>query len=380
LLKKLRIVQLIPTLHSGGLERIGTTLSLRLAPKVERIVVCTSGGTVFEEPLAEGGLTVVRIPRPRPRPVRLVRTALALASIFRRERPHVVHAHNPAASAAAALARRLARRPEIAIVTTYHGVPEARMVRAAQVLRLTSDFVVGIGPTSTQHLRERGLALTRTSTVYNAVEPEVTRTREAVRREFGAEEAELVVAVGRYAEQKNPLLFVEALALVAPSRPSLRALLVGEGPLEDVLQRRIAELELGHLVVLTGFRADAPDIIAAADVLALTSSWEALGLVVLEAMMLGCPVVSTDAGGVADLVRDGETGLLVPRDDAQALAEGIVRLLDDEPLRRRITANGRAFAEQTSSVDAMVEQYAEVYVAAASARRARFGARPLESA
>jgi len=247
------------------------------------------------------------------------------------------------------------------------------MARAARVLRATSDLVVGIGPTSTHHLRERGLATTRTSTVYNAVEPKVTRTREAVRREFGADEAELVIAVGRYAEQKNPVLFLEALAVLAPKRPSLRALLVGEGPLEELLQRRIAELELGDVAALTGFRADAVNIIAAADVLALTSSWEALGLVVLEAMLLGCPVVSTAAGGVADLVHDGETGLLVPRDDAQALAAGIVRLLDDEPLRRRITGNARALVERTSSVEAMVDQYAELYVTAASARRARLG-------
>ena len=343
-------------------------------------MVCSAGGRGFEKAVREGGLTLERIPRPRPRPAHLVRAALALGPIFRRERPHVVHAHNPAASIAAALARRLVRQPEIAIVSTYHGVPEARMLRAARVLRLTSDVVVGIGPTSTQHLRERGLSASRSATVYNAVEPRVSRSREDVRREFAAEDAELVVAVGRYAQQKNPVLFLEAIAVLAPKRPSLRALLVGTGPLEDLLRTRIAELNLGGIAVLTGFRTDAADIIAAADALAVTSSWEALGLVVLEAMLLGCPVVSTAAGGVGDLVRDGETGLLVPRGDEQALAAAIARVLDDEPLRKRLTANARDFAERTSSVEAMVDQYAELYVTAASARRARFSNAALDRA
>jgi glycosyltransferase involved in cell wall biosynthesis len=119
-------------------------------------------------------------------------------------------------------------------------------------------------------------------------------------------------------------------------------------------------------------RADAADIIAAADVLAVTSSWEGLGLAALEAMVLGCPVVSTAAGGVTDLVRDGETGLLVPREDGHALAAAIGRLLDDEALRVKLTTAARTFARRTSSVEAMVEQYAQLYVAAAAARRARF--------
>src|SRR5437867_1886900 len=112
-LDKLRVVQLVPTLEAGGLERIATTLSLRLAPKVERLVVCSAGGAAFEDTVNNGGVALVRIPRPRPRPTHLARAAFALVPVLRRERPHVVHAHNPAAGAAAAIARRLARQPEI---------------------------------------------------------------------------------------------------------------------------------------------------------------------------------------------------------------------------------------------------------------------------
>jgi glycosyltransferase involved in cell wall biosynthesis len=280
-----------------------------------------------------------------------------------------VHAHNPLAGAAAWLARWLARVPETAIVTTYHGLAHGRIDAATWLLRVSADLVVGIGPAATRELELAGLPADRLVTVWNATDVRATRSREEVRREFGLEDAELIVTVGRYAPEKRQELLLEAVAQLAERRPRLRALVVGERfPGEQELQRRVEALALGERVTLTGPRHDVGDLVAAADVCTLTSIREGLGLVLLEAMSVGTPVVGTDVGGIRDVIRDGETGLLVPPENPGALATALERLLDDQKLAGRLAATGRAFAEQTASVAAMTDGYITAYGAAIAAR------------
>jgi glycosyltransferase involved in cell wall biosynthesis len=365
---ELRLVHVIPYLGYGGLERVGTLLALALQRDVERLVVCSVGGEPFESALLEAGVTVVRIPRPRARVGRLVRSATALARVLRRERPHVVHAHNPAAGAVAALARILALQPRLAIVTTYHGVPPDKFGRASRTLAFSSDVVVGVGSAVTSALRAAGVAEERSATIYNAVEAAPARGREEVRREFGAEDAELVVTVGRYMPEKNQALLLDALAILAPRRPRLRALVVGYGPLEDDLRNQVETLGLGAVCEITGERHDVYDLMGAADCFALSSDWEALPLVVIEAMTLGCPVVSTDLLGVRDLVTDGENGLLMPVGEPAALAAGIERVLDDPALAQRLSAAARDTVRERCSMKVMVSSYEELYARAVEAR------------
>jgi glycosyltransferase involved in cell wall biosynthesis len=366
---RMRVLQVIPSLWQGGLEHVATTLTLALAqePAVERIVVASSGGPRYTAAIEDAGIPIERIARPYPRPRPLIRAAHGLARIIRAERPSVIHAHNPGATAAAALARRLARARGTPIVATYHGVLEQRVPRAARALGL-ADLVVGVSPTATRALVGAGLADGRSRTILNAVDPHV-RPEVEVRKEFGAVGVPLVVTVGRYVGEKNQALLLDALALL--DRP-FRALVVGYGPRKEELRQRAAELH-GDAVTVTGERDDAPDLIAAADVFALSSESEALPVVLIEAMAVGTPVVATAVGGVGDVVLDGRTGLLVPPRDAQALAAAIARIIDDPALAERLRAEARRFVAEHCSLPAMVAAYLGVYTEAI-ARRA--GASP----
>lgn len=369
--ESLRVVQLVPILKVGGLERVATTLAVELSRRVERVVVCSKGGEPFEPVLRAQAITVVRIPRPKPQLRMLVRSAVALAPVLRRERPHVVHAHNPGAAIAASLACRLAFLPDTAIVTTYHGVMPTRVERAARVMEAVSDVVVGVGPASTDALLRGGLRPEKARTIHNAVAPEPARSRADVRKEFDAAHAELLVSVGRYAREKNQALLLEAVAQLAPERPRLRLLLVGDGPTEDELREHVRRLGLDSIATVTGERSDAVDITAAADAFVLSSDHEGLPLALLEALSLGTPVVTTDAGGVRDAIVDGETGLVVPVGDASALARGVARLLDDAELRERVAEAGRAHVARTSSPAAMADAYVDLYLDVAARKRAR---------
>jgi glycosyltransferase involved in cell wall biosynthesis len=364
----LKVMQLIPTTKAGGLERMATSLSRALARRVDRVVVCSAGGAPFEALLrAEERIGFVVVPRPRPRPVPLTRCALAVARVLRAESLDVVHAHNPAAAAAAVVARRLAARPGVAVLTTYHGVTPARLGRATNVLARGSDRVVAVGAALARELQEAGLGASQC--VPNGITVAATRSPREVRREFGLEDAELIVSVGRLRPEKNQRLLVEAMAQLAPRRPGARALLVGAGQLEGELRRRVDELGLTEVVRFAGHRDDAVSITAAADVFALPSEWEGMPLALLEAMALGRPIVATAVRGVTDVVSDGDTGLLIPRGDAAALAGALERVLGDDHLRARLAANAAALAAHTHTEDRMVGRYVELYREALEERR-----------
>jgi glycosyltransferase involved in cell wall biosynthesis len=137
----------------------------------------------------------------------------------------------------------------------------------------------------------------------------------------------LVGFVGRLTGVKNPVLFVEAAPYVLDRVPDAHFVLVGEGELRAEVERQIAELGLASRIHLAGWQRDMPAVYAALDALALTSLNEGTPVTAIEALAAGVPVVATAVGGVADVVRDGQSGLLVPPSDAQALAASIADLL-----------------------------------------------------
>lgn len=359
----LRVLQIIPVLKIGGLERVATSLSIELHRRGHRVVVCSMGGEPFESILAAAGVTVDIVPRPRANLERMITSPWGIAKTIRREQPDVIHAHNPVAALAAAVARLWAGRPRLPIVTTYHGVMPDRIGNAARAMESVSAAVVGVGPTSTDALLRSGLRADKAHTIRNAVNAVASRSREAVRAEFGLEDAELVVTIGRYAPEKNQALLLGAVADLAAHRPHLRALVVGSGDpeFEAELAADLVRLGAEGVATITGERSDAVDITGAADVFCLSSDSEGLPLALLEALALGTPVVTTDAGGVRDAVVDGETGLLVRIGDRKALAAAIDRLLGDAELRARLVRNGRELVDRTCSPAAMADAYEHLY-------------------
>lgn len=365
---ELRVLQFVTTLAFGGAERLATDLSIALAQRGTNVVVATETTLLrgFGAALADVGIPIEHVSLPRMHPLAILRSARELARVIRVHEPHVLHAHNPAAGTVATLARRLARRPSLAIVTTYHGVRPHRLGLAARVLR-GGDLVVAVGPGAQEQLLA-SMPPSQVVQIKNAVLVAPTRSRSEVRADFGDADLPLIVAVGRYVEEKDHALLVNALAELHREGRRFRALIVGFGPLEQELREQVRVLGLEGSVSICGARTDAIDVIAAADILAHTSVREGLPLVVLEAMALGIPVVAVAASGVSDLIRDGSTGLLVAGRSPTALAHALERMLSDEALRSRVVEGARSFVAEHHSFDRMVAEHLDVYRRAISMR------------
>lgn len=189
------------------------------------------------------------------------------------------------------------------------------------------------------------------------------RGRASVMSEFGWKvDNPLVVTVGRLVSAKNYPMLMEAAASLRESSPDIRFLVVGEGDCREEISGRIRELGLEGTVTLAGSRYDIPDLVAAADIFALSSLREGTPLSLLEAMAARKPVVGTAVGGIAEVIEDGENGLLVPSGDAAAFAAALRRLLEDDDLRRRLAAAGAATVSGKFSARVTTAAVASIYL------------------
>jgi glycosyltransferase involved in cell wall biosynthesis len=163
---------------------------------------------------------------------------------------------------------------------------------------------------------------------------------------------------GRMTAQKGWDVLLEAAARLAADRGDLAWLLVGDGPLRGALTRRAADL--GVAARFIGARSDMADVLDCADVVVLASRSEGLPFTLLEAMALGKPIVATRVGGVPEVLEEGRSGRLVPRDDPAALASAIATVLD-APDAAAMGARGRARVETSFTLDGMVRAVERVY-------------------
>lgn len=175
-----------------------------------------------------------------------------------------------------------------------------------------------------------------------------------------AEDQPVVLGVFRLSEEKQPMVFIEVLARLHSDFPQLRALIAGTGPLQSDLEARVTTLGLDEAVTLLGRRDDIPSLMSISSVLLLTSSFEGMPNVVMEAQALGIPVVATRVGGVPDCVREGETGLIVESGDIEGLTRACALLLKDHRRRFEMGTAARKFMLKGFSIEAMTNRYFEL--------------------
>ncbi|MGK7905036.1 MAG: glycosyltransferase family 4 protein [Hormoscilla sp.] len=167
--------------------------------------------------------------------------------------------------------------------------------------------------------------------------------------------------VARLTEQKGHTTLLKAMSEVVRQFPTVQLVIIGDGELRQELQELVNQLSIAQQVYFLGYRENAAGMMAGFDIFVHPSRWEGFGLVFLEAMTASLPIVATQVGSIPEIVRQGETGLLVPVDDPTALAHAICRLLSDRTLARKMGRTGRDRLEKNFTVAAMVERTCRLY-------------------
>jgi glycosyltransferase involved in cell wall biosynthesis len=310
-------------------------------------------------------------------------TLLRLYRELKQVRPQIVHTHMAKAGllgrvAAAAYNMTRGAAPRAAVIHTYHGhvlegyfspLMTRLFIALERMLARVSDVIVAISPAIERELRD-GFRIGRAAQ-YRVVPlgfdlSEFAAIDEAVRADARkrlevAANAEVVSSVGRLTAIKQHRLFLEAIAAASRARPRLLALVAGDGELRDELETYARKLGINDRVRFLGWRRDLSAIYGATDVFMLTSRNEGTPVALIEAMASGVPGVSTDVGGVRDVIDSPDVGARVPDGDAAGLAAHIVRYLADPDLRRRTGERARAGVLDRYSLDRLVRDIVALY-------------------
>ncbi len=364
------ICQVVHSLHIGGAELLVSALSRELRSRFRFVFACLDGAGPLADQLRDEGHVVEVLNR---QPGVDWRCTRRLAKFLHEEHVAAIHAHQYTPFFYSLLARGLGGQPPL--IFTEHGRqhPDYRRLKRVVCNRLLlrpRDRVIAVGEAVREALiKHEGIPASRVEVLCNGVSLDPYRAvasdpmlRTAVRRELGLGESDFVVVqVARLNELKDHATAARAIARAAQQAPNIRWLVVGDGEQRGTLEAAIRDNGIGSVTQLLGTRRDVPRLLAAADACLLSSISEGIPLTLIEAMAARLPVISTDVGGVAEVVVPEITGLLAPAGDDATLAQHLVRLATDRALASRLGRNGAARAEDLFSFERMANGYAAVF-------------------
>lgn len=382
--KRLKIIRIMDRLNTGGPAIHAILLTHHMSPRGtardwETILI------VGKESETEGNMNWLAAQRSvkfevvpslgrELHPIRDIQTLVRLVRIIRRERPDVVHTHKSKAGAIGRLAAWLCAVP--VVIHTFHGhilhgyfsETKSRMFRLIErIMANLSDRILAVSEGVKADLLRYRIAH---ESVIDVVPlgldldefARSSRGSGTLRKELGlSSETTIVGIVARLVPIKRISVFLEAAASIRKMKPDTTFVVVGNGELRRELEETASKLALGRSTHFLGFRSDLENIYPDVDVLCLTSANEGSPVSLIEGLSAGCAIVSTDVGGVKDVLQQGTLGVLVPEGDVGALAQAVIRLLDDPARRATLGAAGKASALSRFSITRLVDDLDRLY-------------------
>lgn len=364
------ICHVLLDMDMGGAEVLASGLARSLNDRFQFVFACLDEMGTIGNDLSQEGFPVGVIHREDGIDWKC---GLRLSTFLRKHKVSVIHAHQYTPFFQSLVSRLAYRKPPI--VFTEHGrhYPDVRSPKRVAFNRLMvrgDDRLVGVGRSVRQALIDNeGLASNRVEVIYNGVDIRPFESvrgdvalRRRIREELGLKSDEYAIfQVARLNHLKDHATGIRALSRLRQGGLPARLILVGDGDEQSQLEKQAKELHCRDDVTFLGERTDIPALLTAADTFLLTSISEGIPLTLIEAMAAGVPVVSTDVGGVSEVVLHNESGLLsVAKDDAQ-LATNLQRLHGDSDLRRQFVLSGCERAGKLFAQQRMHEEYAQLY-------------------
>jgi glycosyltransferase involved in cell wall biosynthesis len=296
------------------------------------------------------------------------RTLTDLLNLVRSEKVDVLHLHGYGAANFGRLVSLLSGKPVVVhehITDPY--MPGYQRI-ADRLLSAKTDYAIAVSESVKDFMvKDRGISPDLVEVVYNGARQKplapdaAAAARQGWRQRLGIPETSLVAAtVGRLNTLKGHTYFLQAAQEVLQVCPDITFLVVGDGDLMETLKEQSRALGIAEQVVFMGYCDDVPSLMYAVDIKVISSLAEGVPLTLFEAMTAGCPVVSTDAGGIREVLPNGEAGFVTPLKDPQALAEKILLLAQDDRLRQQMGDAARQVA-LTHDVANNVRRFEAIY-------------------
>jgi glycosyltransferase involved in cell wall biosynthesis len=360
---RLRVLMLVDRLRRGGAERLLVGLATHLPRDRFDVVVCTTRaghGQLLEDLHAAG---IEHLPFDRRHRFDLA-PLLRLARLVRARRFHVLHAHKFGANVWGTILGRLSRVPVVMAhehTWSYEGQPLRRFLDGQLIGRLAHAFVAVSKRDRDRMIAIEGVPPEKIVVMPTAFVPRAANGSGDLRNRLGIPSGATVIGTAAVLRPQKALhVLVEAFARLASSHPDAHLVVAGTGPCGAPIEALARERGVADRVHLLGWIEDVAGLLKASDIAAISSDFEGTPLFALECMAHGVPLVSTDVGGIADVLEDGRSVLLVPRRDPEALAGALTALLDDTE-RRQALASAAAERLHPLRIEQVAADFAGLY-------------------
>jgi len=362
--RRIRVLYLIWSLDLGGAEQVVVDLARRLSKQNFKPMICCLNDKGRLSPLVEKeGIKVFALhKKPKFDPFLISK----LIDLIKREKVDLIHTHLFTANLWGRIAGKLC---EVPVVSSEHGMDHWRRGfhwALDRMLTSVSKGMVFVSESAKRFYSEKNPSVNgKSRVIHNGIEIANFQNpypKEEIRKSLGIAIGEQVIGiVGRLVPEKAHEDFIEAIQLLAQEKKNILGLIIGEGELSESLKKLVQQIGLEQHILFAGYRSDLVQLYHSMDVLVLSSLREGLPLTLLEGMAAGVPVVATDVGGIKEVIKDGEDGVLVPPNDPAALANAISRILDDSILRERVVSAAKEKVKNYFSVEKMVNDHELLY-------------------
>ena len=373
--KKIKLLHVITHLPIGGAQdNTLYTVELLNKDKYDISLSCNLNGELVSRAKKVKHLKLYDVPNLR-REVSIIndiRAFLYLYKLIKKENFTIIHTHSSKAGFLGRIAAMLNKTP--IVIHTIHGFAFHDYMNSFKknifiyLEKLSAKWTHGLVTVSNLNKKkvvDLGIApIEKLKNIYSGIDLTlfINEKNDQFRKELNLDSNHLLLgSVGRLSNQKDPITMIEAFCIVIKRFPNAHLTLVGDGELRDEILIKIDQLQLNGRVHLTGNKNDPWKIYHSLDLFIMSSIYEGLGRSITEALSCGVPVVCTSVEGVPEIVRDNETGILVPPKDPGALATGIINSLNDMDNAKRMAEEGRKFVNENFDVNKMVDDIDSLY-------------------
>ncbi|NQT95439.1 MAG: glycosyltransferase [Candidatus Omnitrophica bacterium] len=355
----MNILQVVPELNTGGVETGTLDLAKELTRHGHKAIVISNGGRLVKELTASGAIHH-KLPVHEKNPITIISMVRKISDIIKEEDIDIVHARSRVPAISSFFAAKASRVP---FITTCHGHYSAHIF--SRVMGW-GKFVIVSGNVVARHMiKNFKVPRQRIRLVPRGVDlekfPFESKQQKDNKKEFA------IGVIGRITPIKGHVYFIRAMSKVVRLMPNVKAFIIGDAPASKPKYRQelevlVRRLSLSRYISFQGRCDDIPKRITKLDLVVMPSvGEETFGRSIIEAQATGVPVIASRIGGIIDIIKDGDSGILVPPKDWNALSDSIIRVLKDRNLRNRLIQNGRRNVEKNFSLEQMYKKTLKVY-------------------
>jgi len=364
---KIKVLQIIHSMHIGGAEKVVADIAQNINSEVFEVEVCCikEEGVLADEIKKSGGV-VRALPYEKKNFSNIVR---GLSQVIEESQPDIIHTHGDVALIDIGPLLIFKKLPKV--IHTYHfgNYPhiKKRYLLASVLFSQFPDKLISVSDHQQKNvIKYLRAPRNKISTIVNGVNSnpyihEELSINEITREGFANDSDLIVGSVAVLTKQKGIPFLLEAILQISKERTNIKFIIAGGGPLEDELRAQAVELGISEIVHFTGWRSDALKFMNVFDIFIMPSLWEALPIVLLEALASRKTIITTDVGDNSKIIEHMTNGVLIPPKDPQAITDAILKLADDPSLREAMRKHAYDSYINNYTSKKMIEAYEGEY-------------------